>query len=249
MDTQTLWQEVGKIADGVGEWQIEATTDGGMRVRGAAGPAFPTIVASGPNAIVLHHIANDRTLRSGEVVLVDAGARHEMYCADISRTFPVSGRFTGDQRALYEIVRRAHDEAIAAIRPGATVGDVHDAALRLLVEGLVDLGFLSGAVDELIEAGDDVRRFFPHKTSHWLGLDVHDAGAYVVDDRPRALEPGMVLTVEPALYVPADTGAGPVGLRATGIRIEDDVLVTDAGHEVLTGELPADAAGVEALLS
>ncbi len=237
------------IGEGAGEWQIEATIDGGFRVRGATGPAFPTIVASGPNAGVLHHIANDRTMRAGELVLIDAGARQDMYCADISRTFPVSGTFSAEQRALYEIVLAAHDAAIAAVRPGATIDDVHDAALRVLVDGLIALSFLTGSAEALIEEGDAVRAFFPHKTSHWLGLDVHDVGTYVVDGRPRTLAPGMVLTIEPGLYVPADADGGPVALRGTGIRIEDDVLVTAGGREVLTAGLPCGVGEVEGLVS
>ena len=236
------------IGDGVGEWQIEATIDGSFRVRGAAGPAFPTIVASGPNAGVLHHVANDRTMRAGELVLIDAGARQAMYCADISRTFPVSGRFSPEQRALYDVVHAAHDAAITAVGPGTTIHDVHTAALRVLVAGLADLQFLEGGVDELIEAGDAVRAFFPHKTSHWLGIDVHDVGAYVVDGGPRVLAPGMVLTIEPGLYIPSDAAGGPQELCGTGVRIEDDVLVTADGHEVLTAALPSDAAGVEELM-
>jgi Xaa-Pro aminopeptidase len=236
------------IGAGTGEWQVEATIDGGFRVRGASGPAFPTIVASGPNAIVLHHIANDRTMESADLVLLDAGARHAMYCADITRTFPVAGRFGGARKALYETVLRAHDAAIARARPGATIEDVHEAARDALLAGAVDCGLLKGPLERLREEEGEYSRLYPHRTSHWLGLDVHDVGDYVRDGRARVLEPGMVFTVEPGLYVPVDWADGPTELRGTGVRIEDDVLITPGGHEVLTGGLPADVDGIEALL-
>jgi Xaa-Pro aminopeptidase len=236
------------IGGGTGEWQIEATFDGGFRVRGASGPAFPTIVASGPNAIVLHHIANDRTMEDGDLVLLDAGARNAMYCADVTRTFPVSGRFEGAKKALYETVLRAHDAAIAASRPGATIDDVHNAARSALLAGAIDCGILDGPA-ERVEADDSgFARIYPHRTSHWLGIDVHDVGDYVRDGKPRVLEPGMVYTIEPGLYIPLDWETGPAELRGTGIRIEDDILITNNGHEVLTGSLPADVQGIEALL-
>lgn len=236
------------IGPGTGEWQIEATVDGGFRVRGANGSAFPTIVASGANAIVLHHIANDRTMEAGDLVLLDAGARHAMYCADITRTFPVSGRFGTAQRALYETVLRAHDAAIAVAKPGASIDDVHDAARDALLAGAIDCGLLAGPLERLHEDESEYAKLYPHRTSHWLGLDVHDVGDYVRSGKSRVLEAGMVFTVEPGLYVPADWTLGPSELRATGVRIEDDVLITPDGHEVLTGDLPADVDGIEALL-
>jgi Xaa-Pro aminopeptidase len=236
------------IGAGAGEWQIEATVDGGFRVRGASGPAFPTIVASGPNATVLHHTSNDRIMESGDLVLLDAGARHDMYCADITRTFPVAGRFTEAQKALYEIVLRAHDAAIAVTRPGATIGDLHEAALHALLAGLIDLEFVPGPLDRILEKEDEYNTFYPHRTSHWLGLDVHDVGDYVRDNKARVLEAGMVLTVEPGLYIRPDTSNGPAELRGTGIRIENDILITSDGHEILTAALPADVEGIEALL-
>jgi Xaa-Pro aminopeptidase len=236
------------ISEGAGEWEIEAAIDGGFRRRGATGAAFPTIAASGPNATVLHYIANDRTIGANELVLVDAGARHSMYCADITRTFPSASRFDGAGRAVYDIVLAAHDAAIAAARPGCTIDDVHMAATRVLVQGLLDLGLVDGDVDSLIENDDDVRRFCPHRTSHWLGLDVHDAGAYVNSDgSPRTLEPGMVFTVEPGLYIPMVDDSAAEELNGIGVRIEDDVLITADGHEVLTAALPVAADEVAAL--
>jgi Xaa-Pro aminopeptidase len=233
------------VRPGAGEWQIEAALDAAFRARGASGPAFPTIVASGPNAAVLHHVANDRVMEAGDVVVLDAGARHAMYCGDVTRTFPVSGRFSGAQRALYEIVRGAHDAAIAASLPGASIDQVHDAARRVLETGLVDLG-LSGP-ETTGEREADVKSFYPHRTSHWLGLDVHDVGDYVVGGMPRRLEPGMVFTVEPGLYVSRNCEKAPAHLRGVAVRIEDDVLITAAGREVLTAALPADPEAVEAL--
>lgn len=247
--TVESFQEAARaIRPGAGEWEVEAAMDGAFRRRGATGPAFPTIAASGPNATVLHHVANDRTIEAGELVLVDAGARNAMYCADMTRTFPTTRRFDGPGRAIYDIVLAAHDAAIEAAQPGATIGDVHDAASRSLAQGLIDLGLAQGDL-ETLRANDAVMaRYYPHRTSHWLGLDVHDAGPYVNADRgPRTLEPGMVMTVEPGLYVPASDADAPAGLRGIGVRIEDDVLITADGHEVLTAALPVAADDVAAM--
>jgi Xaa-Pro aminopeptidase len=235
------------IRPDAGEWEIEAAIEGAFRRAGAEGTGFATIVGSGANATVLHYTDNDRAMRAGELVLIDAGARYRMYNGDISRTFPVSGRFTPAQRDLYDAVLAAHDRAIDAVRPGATTADVHMAATRTLVEALVSFGILEGEVDGLIERKAH-RPFYPHQTSHWLGLDVHDVGDYAIDGEPRPLEPGMVLTVEPGLYIPADAERVPPELRGAGIRIEDDVAVTDDGHEILTAELPRSADEVEAMM-
>jgi Xaa-Pro aminopeptidase len=231
-----------RIMPGAGEWQIEAALDGGFRSRRASGPAFPTIVAGGANAAVLHYTDNAAELRAGELVLVDAGARAAMYCADVSRTFPVSGRFSSEQRDLLCLVLAAQRAGIAAVRPGARLDDVHDAVLTVLRDGLVGLGFLDAAAAPGTDADTDpLRAFYPHRSSHWLGLDVHDAGTYVDGDGVSCrLVPGMVLTVEPGLYIPMDATRGPAALRGTGIRIEDDVLVTPDGHEILTAALPSD---------
>jgi Xaa-Pro aminopeptidase len=236
------------IRPGVGEWEIEAAIDGGFRSRGAWGPAFPTIVALGKNATTLHYVHNSERLRAGELLLIDTGARAGMYCADISRTFPVSGRFTPDQRELYDVVLAAHDAAILAAAPGRTVNDVHSAALRALVEGLCEVGFASGDPELLVMQADAWKPFYPHRTSHWLGLDVHDVGDYVEGGVDVVLQPGMVLTIEPGLYIAPDAATGPPSLRGTGIRIEDDLLITIDGREVLTAALPADADGAVALM-
>jgi Xaa-Pro aminopeptidase len=230
-------EAIRQVGSAAGEWQVEAAIEHGFRHRGASGPAFPSIVAAGANATVLHYVENSAPLRAGELLLIDAGARCHMYCADVTRTVPVSGRFTGAQRAIYDIVLAAHDAAIAAVRPGATAAAIDDAALPVLIGGMKEIGLVHGSMDEIMESGS-YRRWFPHRTSHWLGLDVHDAGDYVVDGASVELLPGMVLTVEPGLYIGADDEAAPAALRATGVRLEDDVLVTTAGADVLTGALP-----------
>lgn len=234
------------IAPDAGEWEIEAALEAAFRRRGADGPGFATIVASGANATVLHYIDNARRMRAGELLLVDAGARYRGYNGDISRTFPVSGRFTPAQRDLYDAVLAARDRAIEAVRPGATTEDVHRAALRVLVDAMLAFGLLEGDPDGLI-AEEKYKPFYPHQTSHWLGLDVHDVGNYALRGTPRALEPGMVLTVEPGLYVPPDAGGAPPELRGAGVRIEDDVAVTADGRDVLTAAMPAAADRIEAL--
>jgi len=234
----------GLVRPGVGEWELEAALESGFRRRGAQGPAFPTIVASGANATVLHYSDNQAVVGPGEVVLVDAGARAAMYCADMTRCYPADGSFSPAQRALYDVVWQAHAAGVAAARPGAPVSAVHEAALQVLVEGLVELQLLAGDPAELVQLPDVYKRFYPHRTSHWLGLDVHDVGDYVVAGESRVLQPGMVLTVEPGLYIQADEETAPPGLRGTGIRLEDDVLVTTAGPEVLTAALPLDPASL-----
>jgi Xaa-Pro aminopeptidase len=232
---------------GMGEWELEAVLEAKFRSLGATGPAFPSIVGSGANATVLHYVANQRRAREGELVLVDAGAEVGMYCSDITRTFPVSGRFSAPQRALYETVLAAEEAAIEAVRPGAPFADVHDAAVRVLVEGLVRLEILDGDVEELIQEGA-YKRYYMHQTSHWLGLDVHDVGLYREHGASVLLEAGMVLTVEPGLYIPPDAEEVPQKYRGIGIRIEDDVLVTAEGHEVLTRGVPVAPDLVEALV-
>lgn len=234
------------IRPDAGEWEVEAALEAAFRSRGAEGVGFATIVGSGANATVLHYIDNDRRMRDGELLLIDAGARYRAYNGDISRTFPVSGRFSAVQRDVYDAVLEAHDRAIDAIRPGASTEDVHLAALRVLVEAMISLGLLEGDVDQIIEE-KKYRPYYPHQTSHWLGLDVHDVGNYAIRGEARLLEPGMVLTVEPGLYIPEDAEGAPEALRGIGIRIEDDVAVTEAGREILTAAIPAAADRIEAL--
>jgi Xaa-Pro aminopeptidase len=234
---------------GVGEWELASVVNAAFTAAGPeCAPAYPTIVGSGVNATVLHYTLNRRRAEAGDLVLIDAGAEWAMYCGDITRTFPVGGRFTPPQRAVYEAVLRAEEAAIAMVRPGVTVAEIHDATRAVLARELVALGLLSGDPGELAQ-GDELKRFYMHQTSHWLGLDVHDAGDY----RARGgdwlpLRPGMVFTVEPGIYVPADAEGAPAELRGIGVRIEDDVLVTEDGCEVLTRGVPVDPDEIERLV-
>lgn len=236
-----------RIAPGVGEWHVEAALDAAFRVGPVSGPAYETIVGAGANGCVLHYVAKSAVIGPDELVLVDAGAQWRYYAADITRTYPASGGFTTEQRAVYDLVDAARAAAVAVVRPGATIADVHDAATRVLAEGMVELGWLDGPAETLIEEGEQ-KRFFPHQTSHWLGLDVHDPGDYARDGTARVLEPGMVFTVEPGLYVAPGGEKAPAGFEGIGVRIEDDVLVTEGGHEVLTAGLPTAADEVAALV-
>lgn len=238
-------QAISSVAPGVGEWELEAAMDGTFRKLGGTGSAFETIVGSGENACVLHYTANARTLGDGDLVLLDAGAEVGMYSGDVSRTVPASGRFTAPQRDVYRIVERAREEAVAAIRPGVRFGEVHLAAVRVIVEGLRDIGVLEGAMEELLET-EAHKPFFPHRTSHWLGLDTHDVGGYGAGGRSRVLEEGMVMTVEPGLYFPTEAEAH--GFGGIGVRIEDDVLVTENGSEILNTGLPTDEHEIEDLV-
>ena len=226
-----------KLRPGAGEWEVEAALEYGFRSRGANGPAFATIVAAGVNACTLHYTANDSRIGAHDLVLMDAGAEFDCYAADITRTVPASGRLEGARRDVYEVVRNAHRAAVAACVPGGTLDGVHEAAVREVAEGLVAAGILRRPPDEVREEGL-YRPFFPHRTSHWLGLDTHDAGPYRERKGPVKLEPGMVFTVEPGLYFPPGSSPEATGLEGTGIRIEDDVLITREGADVLTGGLP-----------
>ena len=202
-------------------------------------------MAAGANSTILHYRAGDAVLEDGQVCLVDAGGEYDWYTADVTRTFPVSGEFTPAQRDLYELCLAAQKEAILAVKPGVTVDELHDLTIRRLTEGFVALGLLQGNVDERI-ADKSYRKYYMHRTSHWLGMDVHDVGDYYVDGKSRALVPGMVLTIEPGIYVAADDEAAPKEMRGVGIRIEDDVLVTPEGRENLTQAVPKEVREVEA---
>jgi len=232
---------------GLAEHALEAELWHAFRSAGCV-PAYPPIVAGGPRACVLHYTANDAELEPGQLVLVDAGAEHGGYAADLTRTFPVDGRFTAPQRELYEVVLRAQQAALAQVRPGRSWDAPHRAAVRALTRGLLELGLLRGRLEELIRK-EAYRTYYMHRTGHWLGLDVHDVGAYRVDGRWRPLEPGMVLTVEPGLYVPEDASGRARRWRGIGIRIEDDVVVTRDGHRVLTEGVPKDPEAIEALMA
>ena len=229
------------------EYEVEAELVRAMRGSGAV-PAFPPIVASGANACVMHYQANRAPLRDGDLLLVDAGAELDCYASDISRSYPVNGRYSREQRALYEVVHAAQLAAIDEVRPGRPFSAAHDAAVRMIAEGLCSLGLLPGDADAAIAEGS-YKRFFPAKTGHWLGLDVHDVGDYRIDGEPRILEPGMVVTVEPGIYVSPNERSVPERWRGIGIRIEDDVAVTRDGHDVLTAAVPKEAEAIEAMLA
>jgi Xaa-Pro aminopeptidase len=235
-----------KARGGMMEWSVEALIDYKFRVNGAAGPSYPSIVASGENATILHYITNDRELRAGDLLLIDAGCEYDFYASDITRTFPVGAKFTPLQRDLYELVLQSQSSGIEAVKPGAKFDDPHDASLRVLVEGMIHHKLLSGSVDEIL-AKQSYRRFYMHRTSHWLGMDVHDVGLYRREGESRRLEPGMVLTVEPGLYIPADDDTVPEEMRGIGIRIEDDVLVTEQGREVMSAAISKSTSEIEAL--
>jgi Xaa-Pro aminopeptidase len=226
------------------EYEIEAAIGYVFRKNGSPRCGYATIVASGANATVLHYTVNNRRIEGGDLVLIDAGAEFGYYTGDVTRTLPARGSFTGDQAVLYQLVLDAQLEAIDLIRPGATFIEPHDRAVRVLTEGLVRLGLLEGEIDKLIEE-NAFKKFFMHRASHWLGMDVHDAGPYKVADEWRRLAPGMVMTVEPGLYIAVDAEGIDPRYRGIGIRIEDDVLVTENGHEVLSARVPKTIAEIE----
>ena len=226
------------------EYEVEAELLHTFRQHGSERTAYDSIVGSGPNATVLHYRNNNRKMQDGDLLLIDAGCEFEYYASDVTRTFPVNGRFSSPQRALYEIVLQAQLDAIAAVKPGATIQIVHDKAVETLVAGLVDEGLLQGDPSALIEE-TKYANFYMHRTSHWLGMDVHDVGRYTDDSGDRPLEPGFVLTVEPGLYIAANADVDPKW-QGIGIRIEDDIVVTDNGSENLTEAIPKTVGEVEA---
>ncbi len=232
---------------GMYEYEIEAEILHSFRRHGCE-PAYPSILGSGANGCILHYTDNDSRLEDGQLLLIDAGCEYNGYAADVTRTFPVNGRFDKQQRALYELVLEAQQAAIARARPGNHWNDPHQAAVSVLTKGLIKLGILKGSAVQLIK-DQAYKRFYMHRTGHWLGLDVHDVGDYKLDDQWRLLEPGMVLTIEPGLYIPA----GSKGVRKIwwdiGIRIEDDVLITKDGNEVLTEDIPKQVEEIEALMA
>jgi Xaa-Pro aminopeptidase len=236
---------------GLWEYQLEAELVRSCASRGGRFQAYPPIVGSGANACVLHYVDNRHRLKDGDLVLVDAGCELEGYASDITRTFPVNGRFSSAQRELYEVVLAAQHAAIRKAVPGNRWNDPHKAAVRALTKGLVDLGILEGgrkAVPKLVK-DEKYKPYFMHRTGHWLGMDVHDVGDYKVEGKWRRLEPGMVLTVEPGLYIPAERTEVPQPYRNVGIRIEDDVLITSEGNEVLSVNAPKTVEDVESWMS
>ena len=228
------------------EYEIEADLLHEFRRNGAQFPAYSPIVAAGARSCVLHYVSNDARMNDGDLLLVDAGCEVDGYASDITRTFPVNGRFSGPQRAVYDLVLASQRAAIDKVRAGHAWNEPHDAAVRVLAQGMLDLKLLSGSLEEVMEK-QTYKRFYMHRTGHWLGLDVHDAGEYKRSGNWRTLAAGMALTVEPGLYIRAADDV-PEPLRDIGVRIEDDVVVTDTGCEVITAEAPKLAEDIEALM-
>ncbi|MBR9912238.1 MAG: Xaa-Pro aminopeptidase [Gammaproteobacteria bacterium] len=233
---------------GMGEYQLEAEIQHQFASNGARFPAYNSIVGGGKNGCILHYVDNSAPLKNGDLVLIDAGCEYEYYAADITRTFPVNGKFSAEQRALYEIVLQAQAAAIAAIAPGRHWEEPHDAAVRVITDGLRELGLLQGELDTLLET-EAYKPFYMHRTGHWLGLDVHDVGDYRVGGQWRLLEPGMCMTVEPGIYVAPNNTDVEERWRGIGIRVEDDVVVTKTGCEVLTEAAPKSVDDIEALMA
>jgi Xaa-Pro aminopeptidase len=233
----------------VGKWEyeVEAEIIHEFMKSNCRSPAYPSIVGGGENGCILHYIENDHKLKNNDLLLIDAGAEYDYYAADITRTFPVNGKFTPAQKALYTIVLDAQKAAIAEVKPGNHWNQPHEAAVRVITEGLLGLGLLQGELEQLIH-DESYREFYMHRTGHWLGMDVHDVGDYKVGGQWRLLEPGMVLTVEPGIYI-RDPEHIHKKWHFIGIRIEDDVLVTKTGHEVLTHGVPKEIHEIEALMA
>ncbi len=236
-----------RSSPGVNEYELMAELLHEFRLSNAD-TSYQPIVGSGPNACILHYHENNRTLRDGDLLLVDAGCEYECYASDITRTWPVNGEFTSEQRAVYEVVLAANLAAIAKTHAGNHWNDPHEAAVRVITQGLVKLGLLKGRLPGLIRS-EAYKRYFMHRTGHWLGMDVHDVGDYKVGDEWRVLEPGMVMTIEPGIYIPPGDREAPKKFRGIGIRIEDDVAVTANGADVLTKRAPKDPDEIESLLA
>lgn len=240
-----------KVRPGMNESQVEALIEAHMRDRGASGVAYNSIVGSGPNATILHYVENNAVLRDGDLLLIDAGAEYQVYASDITRTFPVNGRFSPAQREIYDVVLDVQLKCIEYTRPGNTVKGRQEYSIELLTEGMVKLGLLKGKTSDLIKK-KAYMKYYMHGVGHYLGLDVHDAGRYFVDQHAkisRPFAPGMVLTVEPGIYVPPDDKTAPAKYRGIGIRIEDDVVVTESGNRILTSKVPKHPEEIESLMN
>ncbi|MCQ4286612.1 Xaa-Pro aminopeptidase [Pseudomonas stutzeri] len=233
---------------GLYEYHLEAELDYEFRKGGAKMPAYGSIVAAGKNACILHYRENDAALKDGDLVLIDAGCEIDCYASDITRTFPVNGRFSPEQKAIYELVLAANEEAFKHIAPGKHWNEAHEATVQVITAGLVELGLLEGDIEELI-ATEAYKPFYMHRAGHWLGMDVHDVGDYKVGGEWRVLEPGMAMTVEPGIYIAADNQDVAKKWRGIGVRIEDDVVVTRTGCEILTGGVPKSVAEIEQLMA
>ena len=230
------------------EYQLQAEIEHQFMMSGATGPAYTSIVGGGKNACILHYIENQSALKSGDLVLIDAGCEYQNYAADITRTFPVNGKFSAAQAAIYDIVLAAQTAAINTIAPGVTYDQANKATIEVITQGLVGLGILKGGVDQLIAEGA-YREFYMHSVSHWLGMDVHDVGDYKINNQWRVYEAGMLLTIEPGIYIAADNQNVDKEWRGIAVRIEDDILVTKAGREVLTDGVPKQRDQIERLMA
>ena len=233
---------------GLSEYHLEAELDYEFRKGGAKMPAYGSIVAAGRNACILHYRENDAPLQDGDLVLIDAGCEIDCYASDITRTFPANGRFSPEQKAIYELVLKANLEAFHYIAPGRHWNEAHEATVRVITAGLIELGLLAGEVDELIER-EAYKPFYMHRAGHWLGMDVHDVGDYKIGGAWRELEPGMCMTVEPGIYIAVDNQTVEERWRGIGVRIEDDVVVTEDGCRILTAGVPKGVAEIEALMA
>jgi Xaa-Pro aminopeptidase len=240
-----------KVRPGMNEFQVESLMESYMRDKGASGVAYNSIIGGGDNATILHYVENNMPLKDGDLILIDAGAEYEGYASDITRTFPVNGKFTKPQREVYDVVHDVQQQCIDATRVGYTVKQRHELSIELLTEGMKKLGLLKGKTKDLIKK-KTFMKYYMHGVGHYLGLDVHDAGRYFTDQsakNSRPFAPGMVLTVEPGLYIPPDDKSAPAKYRGIGVRIEDDVLVTEDGNFNLTGAVPKDPDEIEALMA
>jgi Xaa-Pro aminopeptidase len=235
------------VRPGMKEYQIEALIEQVFRRRGAAGPAYTSIVGAGPNATVLHYINNDGDLRDGELLLVDAGAEYKGYASDITRTYPINGRFSPAQSEIYDLVLKAQMACVEMVRPGVTHDQLKQHSIEVLTEGMVEVGMLRGKPEDLIKE-KQYEKFYMHGLGHMLGVDVHDVGRYYFGEESRALEPGVVMTVEPGIYVAPDTKDIPEKYLGIGVRIEDDVLCTNNGPRVLTHKVPKQREEIEELM-
>jgi len=232
---------------GMAEYELEAELMHEFLKSGCPAPAYNSIVGSGDNACILHYVDNNKIMQDGDLVLIDAGGELDHYASDITRTFPVNGKYSPEQKAVYELVLASQLAAIASVKAGVSWNRPHEIVVDILTEGLLDLGLLKGSKTECLEK-ESYRQFFMHRTGHWLGMDVHDVGDYKVDSQWRELEPGMVMTVEPGLYIAPDCKTVDAKWRGIGVRIEDDVLVTKTGSDVLSQAAPKSVADIEALM-
>lgn len=233
---------------GIKEYEMEAELLYAFTRNGSRAPAYNSIVATGENACILHYNANDAEVKEGDLILIDAGCEYEYYASDITRTFPATGKFSPEQKAIYEIVLAAQDAAIDAVSPGVSWDEPHNISVKVITQGLVKLGLLKGKVSQLIKA-EAYRDFYMHRVGHWIGMDVHDVGDYKIDDHWRLLEPGMVTTIEPGIYISPGNKKVEKRWRGIGVRIEDDVLVTKQGNKILSKGIPKTVEEIESFMS